>query len=254
MAVAESESALQTWKLHLTEVINQAALSLISKRPSDMAKPVLVADTDAKECQICTSLFTPLNRRHHCRFCGKVVCGQCSKERLRGTISGAELRACTPCHLSAQSHVKYERELKQSDESMFATMQLRKEQMELTKKTLTLLEDIEGNPLMQRPDRIFKYKGELIKVCKNKNMNYRFFLFSDMLCYGLPNGEKTKIREILPIDGVFDIKDVSKNSGYPENSFSIYSSNKSFVALANDANLKESWMTELFQAKTERIA
>jgi hypothetical protein len=255
IAIAASESDCKKWKQHLTNVIAQAAVSLHSNRPSNMIKPLLVADTDAKDCQICQKVFTTMNRRHHCRFCGKVVCGDCSKERLKiGTLTGASLRACTPCHESAQSHVKYERELKQSDESMFATMQLQKEQMELTKKTIMLLEDMEGNPLMQRPDRIFRHKGELTKVCKNRNIKYRFFLFSDMLCYGVPSGEKTKIHEILPFDGAFSIKDVSENSGYPDNSFSIYSSNKSFVSLANDANEKEIWMSKLLQAKSDRIA
>lgn len=254
MVLAESASIMENWKLHLTNVIDQATVSFLSNRQTSMVKPMLVADTEAKECQICEKVFTTINRRHHCRFCGKVVCGACSRERLKGdALTGVELRACTPCHWTAQAHVKYENELKQSDESMFAEMQLRKEQMEQTKKMLKLLVDVEGNPLVQRPDRIFQYKAELTKVCKNKNKEYNFFLFSDMLCYGVPSGDQTKIHEFLPIDNVFKVQDVGKNSGYPANSFSIFSSNKSFVVLASDSKQKETWISKLVLAKRERI-
>ncbi|OBZ86973.1 Vacuolar segregation protein pep7, partial [Choanephora cucurbitarum] len=38
-------------------------------------------DRLAKACPLCQSPFTLINRKHHCRLCGKVICGQtrCSK-------------------------------------------------------------------------------------------------------------------------------------------------------------------------------
>lgn len=32
-------------------------------------------------CANCSCEFNPLNRRHHCRFCGKIFCNDCSKQR-----------------------------------------------------------------------------------------------------------------------------------------------------------------------------
>ena len=37
-------------------------------------------DEQAATCQCCrTIVFKLLNRRHHCRACGRVVCSRCSK-------------------------------------------------------------------------------------------------------------------------------------------------------------------------------
>ncbi|KAF2076930.1 hypothetical protein CYY_001768 [Polysphondylium violaceum] len=45
--------------------------------------PIWVPDREATKCQsICNQSFTILNRRHHCRNCGKVVCGSCSNQKL----------------------------------------------------------------------------------------------------------------------------------------------------------------------------
>ena len=38
-----------------------------------------VPDNFSDSCMCCNKLFTALNRRHHCRKCGILVCGSCSK-------------------------------------------------------------------------------------------------------------------------------------------------------------------------------
>lgn len=40
--------------------------------------PTWTQDEDCKECQLCEGTFTLVNRRHHCRACGTLVCGKCS--------------------------------------------------------------------------------------------------------------------------------------------------------------------------------
>mmetsp|Transcript_23139 Transcript_23139/g.69312 ORF Transcript_23139/g.69312 Transcript_23139/m.69312 type:complete len:218 (+) Transcript_23139:351-1004(+) len=37
-------------------------------------------DADANRCERCKVTFTMFNRRHHCRKCGKCVCGDCSPQ------------------------------------------------------------------------------------------------------------------------------------------------------------------------------
>ena len=35
-------------------------------------------DNSVNSCHNCRNDFTFLNRRHHCRLCGKIYCGICS--------------------------------------------------------------------------------------------------------------------------------------------------------------------------------
>uniref|UniRef100_A0A0K0D1Q9 FYVE-type domain-containing protein n=1 Tax=Angiostrongylus cantonensis TaxID=6313 RepID=A0A0K0D1Q9_ANGCA len=45
------------------------------------SKPYWIPDDDCAVCMLCNSKFSLLNRRHHCRACGRVACGSCCKER-----------------------------------------------------------------------------------------------------------------------------------------------------------------------------
>lgn len=56
-------------------------------------------DRAAACCQLCFSMFTTLSRRrHHCRVCGELVCGDCSPDQvaLAGRFAGPK-RACNAC-------------------------------------------------------------------------------------------------------------------------------------------------------------
>lgn len=53
---------------------------------------------DASHCQGCSSQFTFINRKHHCRRCGGLFCGSCTQQRmvLRGQ-GDSPVRICEPC-------------------------------------------------------------------------------------------------------------------------------------------------------------
>ncbi|KAM3125233.1 hypothetical protein CJI97_003764 [Candidozyma auris] len=40
-------------------------------------------DGDVTSCVLCDTSFTLFNRRHHCRKCGRVVCGSCSSQSVK---------------------------------------------------------------------------------------------------------------------------------------------------------------------------
>ena len=56
-----------------------------------------VPDSEAHECDLCWAEFTQKRRRHHCRACGKVFCGDCSSQRMRVQGFVMPQRVCTRC-------------------------------------------------------------------------------------------------------------------------------------------------------------
>eukprot|EP01050_Picozoa_sp_SAG11_P002342 SAG11_NODE_116_length_16002_cov_19.164560_20_plen_199_part_00 len=61
-------------------------------------------DKDAPNCGACGKKFNLKNRRHHCRRCGAVFCGGCTKARLKfkapedpEDAESSGLRACNLC-------------------------------------------------------------------------------------------------------------------------------------------------------------
>lgn len=49
---------------------------------TDYVAPMWENDQNQAQCPLCSRRFTFLWRRHHCRYCGTVVCDSCSKHRF----------------------------------------------------------------------------------------------------------------------------------------------------------------------------
>jgi len=61
--------------------------------------PVWVPDNANAACALCATEFTFIKRRHHCRHCGSVICGDCSRHRfLLPHIDKKPSRICDICH------------------------------------------------------------------------------------------------------------------------------------------------------------
>lgn len=74
-------------------------------------------DSESDSCTLCGDLFTFFNRKHHCRKCGKLVCGACSGQFLtypshalvlhgdrqptKPSLLG-QYRTCEPCALEIE--------------------------------------------------------------------------------------------------------------------------------------------------------
>jgi len=66
----------------------------------DIGAPVWIPDDNAPKCQMCNKTFTFVIRRHHCRNCGKVICGACSSQKrlLAKLNKGHPVRVCDFCY------------------------------------------------------------------------------------------------------------------------------------------------------------
>ena len=55
-------------------------------------------DSEVSECQTCMKSFSFLVRKHHCRLCGRVVCGECSRYRMVLERTNKPVRVCRTCY------------------------------------------------------------------------------------------------------------------------------------------------------------
>ncbi|KPI83198.1 hypothetical protein ABL78_7778 [Leptomonas seymouri] len=65
-------------------------------------------DEEVTECNSCGQAFTTTLRRHHCRNCGYVFCGDCSRHRAAIPMRGIATpeRVCDACYLALRnSHI-----------------------------------------------------------------------------------------------------------------------------------------------------
>jgi hypothetical protein len=67
-----------------------------------------IRDTERSHCNVCVQQFMPFRRRHHCRTCGEVVCGNCSAQRkihLTEVNVECATRVCSFCMIRATDAV-----------------------------------------------------------------------------------------------------------------------------------------------------
>lgn len=60
--------------------------------------PQWLPDHETDSCMSCSNLFTIIKRRHHCRGCGKIFCGDCCRQKARLLyLDNKEARVCNSC-------------------------------------------------------------------------------------------------------------------------------------------------------------
>eukprot|EP00045_Choanoeca_perplexa_P013711 m.156234 g.156234 ORF g.156234 m.156234 type:complete len:104 (+) comp16436_c0_seq1:40-351(+) len=88
------------------------ALTITSHKHAVPINPTADDKSDAADwtpdahgkCQICKTKFTVVRRRHHCRKCGKLVCGKCAPKDNTKPIPKQGImqpvRHCKECYRS----------------------------------------------------------------------------------------------------------------------------------------------------------
>ena len=83
---------------HDTKAWTKDINMLLSATPSEDSEinfaPIWQIDSAHTACGICSSKFTFILRRHHCRICGNLVCSKCLRKKIS---SHKEVRLCTSC-------------------------------------------------------------------------------------------------------------------------------------------------------------
>ncbi len=86
-------------------VVHQSC-HLSDKQQIGIRAPVYVYNIDVTRCQICNNRFglklIP-SGRHHCRSCGRCICGSCSTKKLtlKYRHKDSEVRVCDTCYTLA---------------------------------------------------------------------------------------------------------------------------------------------------------
>jgi hypothetical protein len=110
---AATATEKQEWMAHIDKCVKDLIDKSGKKAPSERAA-VWVPDCEASVCMVCEkSQFSLVNRRHHCRKCGAVVCSGCSSQKvlLPHMSSAKALRVCTECYKELTKSVKDTKEL-----------------------------------------------------------------------------------------------------------------------------------------------
>ncbi|XP_065903259.1 pleckstrin homology domain-containing family F member 2-like isoform X2 [Dysidea avara] len=104
---AATKTEKEEWMAHIRKCIGDL-LSKGDKKPATEHAAVWVPDSEAQYCMHCLKVkFTTMNRRHHCRKCGAVVCGTCSNRRfLLPQQSDKPVRVCAACYSTLEASNK----------------------------------------------------------------------------------------------------------------------------------------------------
>uniref|UniRef100_A0A914QFM6 FYVE-type domain-containing protein n=1 Tax=Panagrolaimus davidi TaxID=227884 RepID=A0A914QFM6_9BILA len=102
-----------------TVILSTHDLSVVNSNPplteSELqlgkTKPYWIPDQDCVNCMLCSSRFTVINRRHHCRCCGRVLCSSCCNlKKALPYIEDPEKKqkVCEPCSKTLDKIEDYE--------------------------------------------------------------------------------------------------------------------------------------------------
>eukprot|EP01034_Spumella_vulgaris_P022072 gene22072-28167_t len=101
----KNEAERNEWLKAIKDAIQKQRERISHQRGS--VAPLWIPDATSTQCQKCHDKFTLLNRRHHCRNCGGIVCDTCSNQRIlvSHVDEKKEVRVCTQCHYLLSSTV-----------------------------------------------------------------------------------------------------------------------------------------------------
>ncbi|PAV62408.1 hypothetical protein WR25_05537 [Diploscapter pachys] len=93
-----------------TTPINESSLSQPKKRvkKEDIVKPVWIPDDSSRTCLMegCSTTFSLVHRRHHCRDCGWLICSQCKGKAPLLKYNFESQNVCPECYERIEAQYK----------------------------------------------------------------------------------------------------------------------------------------------------
>ncbi|VDK41710.1 unnamed protein product [Anisakis simplex] len=98
---AATNTEKKEWMLHIERCVHDI-LTKGGKKAATEHAAVWIPDGEAQKCMACQrTQFTMIQRRHHCRACGSVVCASCSTHNYRiAGLGKRPVRVCDKCFAS----------------------------------------------------------------------------------------------------------------------------------------------------------
>ncbi|XP_033106473.1 FYVE, RhoGEF and PH domain-containing protein 6-like isoform X2 [Anneissia japonica] len=170
--------------------------------------PVWIPDGRVTMCMICTCEFTITWRRHHCRACGKVVCGNCSNNKLPLSYLSKVARCCDECYSCLKEDCPEEDE--KEDETLNKMMK--------KKKNTTKGKKTRANRKMSRPSALkevaanecnITMSGYLFQKGAKKQWKRYWYVIKDKVLYTYKASEDVAALESMPLLG-YDIRVINE--------------------------------------------
>ena len=110
IAQASSAEEKDLWMSEIQKGIDKYSAM---RSGSGVFSPLMVVDSAAKACMLCSDKFTLIRRRHHCRRCGKLVGGgdisefdHCNHSRVMHAFNSFAVFTLLNCFRVAHSYIR----------------------------------------------------------------------------------------------------------------------------------------------------
>jgi len=203
--------------------------------------PVWIPDQRVTMCQSCSTEFSLVNRRHHCRACGKVICAPCSASKAPLRYRQFESsRVCDVCYEGVEKIYGEDMDLR----SRFKRRDISRSVTRFVPQRLKLSANSEGSQV----------SGYLKRKQKNTKWKRCWFVLKDRVLYTYRASEDTVAIDTLPVLG-WNISMLEQKDAEPFDSISSYQGfqlthpgSQTLLFCTENENSTEKWVTALRDA------
>jgi len=105
VVIASTQVEKFDWMVDICQAIDDVQAKKASFKGSEphqtqeykFEAPVWQPDSEVDNCPLCDTEFGLIQRKHHCRSCGKIYCKSCSSHKVELGVAGKRERVCDEC-------------------------------------------------------------------------------------------------------------------------------------------------------------